>query len=106
MPTKENPASTFQPEFWANARTITEPSFTYTHESQEEATFRRREQEKSNTLKRRIVIYVLVLLSVVLGYTGYLIYDPAVSSEVKRFGFGIWGLVLGGILGYITPRSS
>jgi di/tricarboxylate transporter len=106
MPTKENPASMFQPEFWANARTITEPSFIYTHESRDEAAFRRREQEKSNTLKRRIVIYVLVLLTVVLVYTGYLIYDPNVSPDVKRFAFGIWGLVLGGFLGYITPRPS
>jgi hypothetical protein len=106
MPTNENPASTFQPEFWANARTITEPSFTYIQESREEAAFRRREQEKGNTLKRRIVVYVLVLLSVVLAYTGYLIYDPSVSSDVKRFAFGIWGLVLGGVLGYVTPRPS
>jgi di/tricarboxylate transporter len=105
VPTNQNPTSTFQPEFWANAHTITEPSFKYTQESQAEAVFRRREQEKSNTLRRRIVVYVLVLLSVVLGYTGYLIYDPTVPSDVKRFAFGIWGLVLGGVLGYITPRS-
>jgi hypothetical protein len=52
------------------------------------------------------VVYVLVLLSVVLAYTGYLIYDPSVSSDVKRFAFGIWGLVLGGVLGYVTPRPS
>jgi thiosulfate reductase cytochrome b subunit len=101
-----NATPTFQPAFWANARTITEPSFKYTQESRAEAAFRRREQEKSNTLRRLVVVYVLVLISVVLAYTGYLIYDPSVSSDVKRFAFGIWGLVLGGVLGYVTPRTS
>jgi hypothetical protein len=104
--TNQNPASTFQPEFWANAQTITEPNVRYTQESRAEAAFRRREQEKNNALRRRIIVYVLLLLSVVLGYTGYLIYDPGVQSEVKRFAFGIWGLVLGGVLGYVTPRPS
>jgi hypothetical protein len=102
----QDPASRFRPEFWANAQTITEPSVRYTQESRAEAAFRRREQEKNNALRRRIVVYVLLLLSVVLGYTGYLIYDPAVPSDVKRFAFGIWGLVLGGVVGYVTPRPT
>jgi di/tricarboxylate transporter len=106
VPTHQTPTSTFQPEFWANAHTITEPSFRYTQESQAEAAFRRREQEKNNTLRRRIVVYLLLLLSVVLAYTGYLIYDPSVSPDVKRFAFGIWGLVLGCVVGYVTPRPS
>jgi hypothetical protein len=96
----------FRPNFWNDDRTITEPTVTYKQESQKEANFRRSEDRKDNAMRRGIVLYVLVLLSIVLAYTGYLIYDVTVPADTKRWCFGLWGFILGGLLGYLSPRPS
>jgi hypothetical protein len=104
MPHNDPPAFRFRPAFWNDRGTICEPTISYKQESQKEATFRRAEERRNNALRRAVIVYVLIVLSIVLAYTGYLIHDPAVAAETKRWCFGVWGFIIGGMVGYLSPR--
>jgi len=97
----------FDPDFWMDPETISEERLIkFTRESAAEAESRREEQRKGNAFKRLFAVYVVVLFTFVLFYCGAVIHDPAVSSDVKRWAFGVFTFVLGAFAGFIIPRPT
>jgi hypothetical protein len=53
-----------------------------------------------------ITAFFIVVVSIILIYTGQRIGDPNSSIEEKKIAYGIWGIALGAIVGYLAGRRS
>jgi hypothetical protein len=53
-----------------------------------------------------ITSFFIVVVSIILLYTGQRITDPNASMEEKKVAYGIWGIALGAIVGYLAGKRS